>query len=364
VQKVATILKRRRSDGKLAYRVQDRTTGFPPVSRTFSTLANARAYRRKLETERDEGKAGKRTAARKHTVSDAVEKYYQSPEFKKLKTAKGQRQYLDWWVQEIGRVKLADVTPELVSERLDNVERTRALAPSSRNHYQSALSAVFREVVKQWHWLDVNPVLAVSRRSETGHQRNRIVTPDEYKLLLAACDKLANGKRKYSPQRQVRNLLRMLYGTGARRSEIAHLRWADVNMERGTAYLRDTKNNTARTIVFDGDALEALKDQEREFKRRDWPLVFVGASPRKPGAVPFHFSEVRRLAELDKPDTDGELLYLHSLRHTVATELGDGGASEYEIMAVTGHKTSIQVRRYVKDTENRARAALAKRRSA
>ncbi|MBT6123680.1 MAG: tyrosine-type recombinase/integrase, partial [Halieaceae bacterium] len=64
---------------------------------------------------------------------------------------------------------------------------------------------------------------------------------------------------------------------------------------------------------------------------------------------------------LFKPDRKGEMPVLHTVRHTVATELGDAGATEAQIMSVTGHKSSASVNRYVKRTLEAARAAQAKR---
>lgn len=52
----------------------------------------------------------------------------------------------------------------------------------------------------------------------------------------------------------------------------------------------------------------------------------------------------------------------HGLRHSAATRLAEGGCTEAEIMAVTGHRTSKQVQRYTRtrDQKRLADSALAK----
>ncbi len=57
-------------------------------------------------------------------------------------------------------------------------------------------------------------------------------------------------------------------------------------------------------------------------------------------------------------------LTLHGLRHTAATDIADGGGSEREIRAITGHRTSASVEVYTRHAEQKklAKSAMAKRR--
>lgn len=52
-------------------------------------------------------------------------------------------------------------------------------------------------------------------------------------------------------------------------------------------------------------------------------------------------------------------LHLHGLRHTAAQELAESGASDREIMAVTGHKSASSVQVYVNRAEQKKRATNA-----
>lgn len=52
-------------------------------------------------------------------------------------------------------------------------------------------------------------------------------------------------------------------------------------------------------------------------------------------------------------------LSFHGLRHTSATALAEAGCTEREIQAITGHRTSSMVSRYVKTADQRRRATAA-----
>jgi len=52
----------------------------------------------------------------------------------------------------------------------------------------------------------------------------------------------------------------------------------------------------------------------------------------------------------------------HGLRKAAAAKLAEGGSTEHEIMAVTGHQTSKEVQRYTKAAQQKkmAQSAMAK----
>ncbi len=80
---MATMIRRRRSDGSLAYRVQDRTTGYPSLSETFTTLKAAREYQRKVEREREAGLVGLHRG--RHRLDDAIWDFTETAHFRKRK---------------------------------------------------------------------------------------------------------------------------------------------------------------------------------------------------------------------------------------------------------------------------------------
>ncbi|HXL66894.1 MAG TPA: tyrosine-type recombinase/integrase [Xanthobacteraceae bacterium] len=70
--------------------------------------------------------------------------------------------------------------------------------------------------------------------------------------------------------------LRLLIFTGARLREILHLRWENVDLERGLLFLPDSKTGR-KTLVLNRPALDVLKAHARV-----GPLVIAGDNPDRP----------------------------------------------------------------------------------
>ncbi len=357
---MATLIKRRRIDGTLAYRVQDRTTGFPTASHTFSRLKDARAYRLKVESERQAKTAGVHRG--RHTLAQAVSTYTQTGDFKRQKSNTTTAVRMQWWVDAMGKLPLSEITAELIADHLYLLEvrgvTGKGVSGATLNRYRSALSRVFRYAIKKRHWLSVNPCSMLEAEEET--QRQRVITADEWAALLSAAGELA-GSDPATTRGQLPGFLRFLYATGARRGESMRLRWEYVDLKARELTFHDTKNKKHRTIPLFDDALAVIK-QQKTIRRDGVAWVFPSL---KRDTAPANFDEPFRLAreyaDLDKPDANGELLILHTLRRSMATEAGKAGATEMELMAAGGWDTPAMVARYCKRGKENAGNAFRKR---
>ena len=126
--------------------------------------------------------------------------------------------------------------------------------------------------------------------------------------------------------------------TGARFSELMNLRWSDVDMDRGLAYLHETKNNERRAIPIVGLALEKLRALSK-VRRIDTDLLFPREDGKKPMTIQKPWRNVLEEAKIED-------FRFHDLRHSCASYLAMNGASLAEIAAVLGHKTLAMVKRY------------------
>jgi hypothetical protein len=73
--KMATIEKRTSRDGKITYRAKIRIKGFPDQTATFTKLSLAKDWVARTETKIKDGKYLSEIQARKHTVSEIIERY-------------------------------------------------------------------------------------------------------------------------------------------------------------------------------------------------------------------------------------------------------------------------------------------------
>jgi len=132
--------------------------------------------------------------------------------------------------------------------------------------------------------------------------------------------------------------IRLLLFTGCRLGEILHLRWADVDLERGVLFLPDSKTGR-KTVVLNAPAMAILTDLPR---RGVYVIAgdYAGAEDEKPRSdLKRPWRAVRKRAKLAG-------VRLHDLRHTHASFGAAGGLGLPIIGKLLGHKQATTTARY------------------
>jgi integrase len=132
----------------------------------------------------------------------------------------------------------------------------------------------------------------------------------------------------------------MAIETGMRFGELAGVTWSDVNFEKRTIYLSDSKNGSPRTVPLSTRALSAIQTQPRSTDGR----LFSA----KPGSIRSAFLIALSKARATQPDSKNFLreLRFHDLRHEAVTRLFEKGLNPIEVGMVSGHKTLSMLQRY------------------
>ncbi|WBB82324.1 site-specific tyrosine recombinase XerD [Micromonospora sp. WMMD882] len=161
-----------------------------------------------------------------------------------------------------------------------------------------------------------------------------------------------------------RALLEFLYGTGARISEAVGAAVDDVDPAEGTALLRG-KGGRSRLVPIGGYATEALRAYLVRARPglvaagRGTPAVFVnarGGALSRQGA----WTILRRAAERAGLPVDGpDAVSPHTLRHSYATHLLDGGADVRVVQELLGHASVTTTQVYTLVTVERLREVWA-----
>lgn len=135
-----------------------------------------------------------------------------------------------------------------------------------------------------------------------------------------------------------RAMLELLYATGIRVGELTGLNLGDVDLARGLAHVTG-KGNKQRVVPF-GDEAAAAVSEWLEFGREelagDTPVMFVGS---RGGRIDQR--QVRRIVERAGQRAGVENVSPHTLRHTTATHMLEGGADLRVVQEMLGH-TSLQ----------------------
>lgn len=340
---MATIQPRITQDGKISYRVQVRLKGHPAQSATFARKTDAKKWAAKTETDIREGRHFKTTEAKRHTAAELIDRYRREVmPHKRPRTQGPQYAQLTWWHDEIGSYLLADITPALVSQCRDKLARGRT--PATVVRYLAVLSHSFTVAMREWQWVESNPVIRVTKPREA-RGRVRFLSDDERDRLLAAC--------KASSNADLYLAVVLALSTGARRGELMSLTWDQVDLDRGVITLHETKNGDRRALPLQGHALE-LMQARKSARYLVTPLVFPSSvHPKQP-------VDLRQPWEMALKRADIKDFRWHDLRHTCASYLAMSGASLAEIAEVLGHRTLNMVKRYTHLSQAHTATVVAK----
>lgn len=331
---MATIEKRTSKEGTISYRVKVRLKGYPAQSATFERLTNAKKWQQNTESAIREGRHFKTSAAKKHTFKQLCDRYTREILPQKPRSIATQKSQIEWWKEKLGSYLLSDLTPSLLTEYRNKIlteenARGEKRSISTANRYCTAISHCFTTAVKEWEWMQENPMLKISKFKEP-KGRTRFLDDDERERLLKVC------KESQSPFLYL--LVVLALSTGARKMEILGLKWQDVDLERGLIILHDTKNGDKRSLPLVSVAKD-LMQQHFENRNKNINLIFPAKNLKEPIDIRTPFETALKRAKIKD-------FKWHDLRHSCASYLAMNGATLAEIAGVLGHKTLAMVKRY------------------
>ncbi len=196
----------------------------------------------------------------------------------------------------------------------------------------------------QWGWRTDNPANHVPKFKE--RKIERFLSDREFSALGEAM----RGLEREGMNIYAISAIRLLMFTGARRNEILTLKWSDVDFERSSIFLDDSKTGK-KAIHLSAPALEVFSNIP---KQKNNPYVICGAKEaahlvnlRKP------WLQVRnRASDALKPDGAITDVRLHDLRHSYASVAAMGGMSLPVIGKLLGHTQSSTTQRYAHLADN------------
>ena len=203
------------------------------------------------------------------------------------------------------------------------------------------------------HYLDAkHPIimenlLGIKRIKGSYQKTKKPLLINDLKLLIKAIDEYENIELK-----KIRNksLLLIGFSGGFRRSELVNIGYEDLEFVNEGLKIFIKRSKTDQSGEGSIKAIPYFKNSEYcpVSKLKDW----INAKNIKNGKV-FNISDklvsliikkYASLAGLDPNKFGG-----HSLRSGFATSAAEAGAEERNIMAMTGHKTTQMVRRYIQE---------------
>ncbi|WP_374322995.1 tyrosine-type recombinase/integrase [Aquipseudomonas alcaligenes] len=319
-----------------------RKTGWPTNTKTFRTKRDAEDWARRTEDEMVRGVYIQRSGSERMTLEKALERYLaEVTPSKKPTTRKAEATKAKQLIQHLGKYSLAALSAEIIANYRDTRLGTLSKrgAPTSNNTVRlelALLSHLFTVAIQEWGLgLTFNPVLNI-RKPSPGDGRDRRLSTEEERHLLAAVNNHSNPMLGW--------IVRIALETGMRSSEITGLRCYQVDLKKRVVRLADTKNDSARTVPLTKLATETFKAAlENPARPKDCNLVFFGEPGKDDKRRPYAFTKTWGLLKkkLGMPD-----LRFHDLRHEAVSRLVEGGLSDQEVSAISGHKSMQMLKRY------------------
>ena len=139
-------------------------------------------------------------------------------------------------------------------------------------------------------------------------------------------------------------IVRLALETGMRSAEITTLRRNQIDLRRRVVRLLETKNPSPRTVPLSSTAAAILHEAlANPIRPIDTDLVFFGEPGRDGQRRPYNFNK----PWLKAKETAGlKELHFHDLRHEAVSRLVEGGLSDQQVAAISGHKSMQMLKRY------------------
>jgi len=285
---------------------------FPVIS-----LSEAREKAIVLEKEAIEGKDRKAEVVGQQTVA-AVLDIYEQLHLVNLRTGKERRKQLNTALAAYMEKPIASLERRNLQAFIDKVAASGSLIYANR--YKAALSAFAGFVWKRGYTeQNIGAGLANALRERP---RDRVLSLGEIRAIYDASEFL-------SPL--WRPCIRLLILTAQRRSDIAGLRFSEIDMDRRQIDLpaERTKSARAHIVHLSAPALELVENLKRQ---HDLLFTTTGKTPAS------GFSKVK--TQLDDILPDLEPWRFHDFRTSFATAMADAGESESVVDRVLNHAAS------------------------
>lgn len=174
---------------------------------------------------------------------------------------------------------------------------------------------------------------------------------DQYKRLF---ETLAKMERERRLRPEVADAIRVIALTGARKGEIAELRWSQVDLKRGLLVFSPKHHKTGRRTGKGKEiglptSAQVIISRQKAGGPDDY--VF----PPSTGVGPLNLAKpwLAIRAEANLPEGLG----IHGLRHSLASMMAVNGAQAAELMTALGHRQLSTTQRYIHWAQD-AKAAM------
>lgn len=303
-----------------AWRAQIRRKGYPTLSATFDTKAEAQRWAAEIEGDMSRARFVDIREAESTTLASALERYRNEVTIGK-KGARQESLRIERWMESpYGLKTLAAIKSSHMAAYRD-AELKRGVSTATVRLNLAIISHLYTVAAKDWGIEGLANPCKNLRMPKGSKQRERRPTGQELQALYRASAEI---------NAQLPVIIELAVETAMRRSELVMLRKDQVRGK--VAFLEDTKNGERRSVPLSKRALDLLAGQPTPIGGGRYFSLTVNT-------VSNYFPKACEAAGVDG-------LRFHDLRHEATSRLFERGFNMMEVASITGHKTLAMLKRY------------------
>lgn len=338
------------------YQAIVRKKGYPDKSRTFKTRGAAETWATQIEADMSRNVFHDDREASTTTLYQALERYDELAKNNKGYVMEHYRIEI-WKTNKLAKRTIATLRTKDFDEYRDKRREDGVSDATIRNEL-----AIIAAIFKHFNFGMSNPTANTVKTLATAKKRNRRLTTEEQKYLLAELD----DTRCSDPERAnkwIPIVTRFAIETAARLSEIVGkdktktseavpgLLLENVNIDGATCKLIDTKNGESRFVPLSPAAIECL-NIARKLNQAKRGRVFLTSNSAIKQA--WHRAKIRAQKQY-KADGGKEPSFLvdfrfHDNRHEAASRWAQD-FDQIKLKMITGHKDPRSLDRYINANE-------------
>ncbi len=245
-------------------------------------------------------------------------------------TLKNYKGAFELFTREARVYDLQDLNKQVVERWFFNGRAKRKWSPVTFRHNHKLLNVFFKWLVKE-NLADEN-YLDGLEKPRMQRRLPRALSAENASFILEASFHL-DYRYKFERFRN-RAIIAIMLFAGLRKGEVVNLKLNDVSMEERTIFIDQGKGGKDRLIPINtklhGYLEEYLKDRRRISK--DQIYLFLSMGKNKPLGITGINRLIKRLKKATRINFSA-----HSLRHSFATLMLEGGCDIYTLSKIMGH---------------------------
>ncbi|WP_316354689.1 tyrosine-type recombinase/integrase [Candidatus Trichorickettsia mobilis] len=243
------------------------------------------------------------------------------------KTWKADEQDIPRFLGHLFDRKLSAINKQEIQLLHEQIKLNNGLVQANR--LLSRFLALYNKAI-EWGYTTINPGLSIKKFKE--RSRERFLHPDKLPRFLSALEEEEN--------ETIKDYIYISLLTGARKSNVLSMQWADVNMQRKEWVIPITKNGDQQQVHLVDKAIEILGKRASKYGANKFVFEGTGSTG--------HLIEPKKGWKRVLKRAGIENLCIHDLRRTLGSYQAALGANSYIIGKSLGHKSQAATAIYAR----------------